>query len=167
MLIAFVRITTKELVMNHHRSRSGGVGARLRHVAIRLQVHMRAVLALTLLTVLILGTAAPAAAQAAAPDFTLGVPIRGDGVTPYTGYVVRGGLQSCTGACTGGLSEPKVFVATGIPAAYTWINTAFEIDAVNGFRGTVSLELLNLPPGVTSQTAPSVTLTDTTLICDS
>jgi len=77
-------------------------------------------------------------------------------------YLVRGGLQTCDSSnnCSGGLTQPK---AGGPP----WGNTILQVDTGDpdsGFRGTVSLQLSGLPAGVTSQTAASTTITNTTIV---
>jgi hypothetical protein len=111
--------------------------------------------AVTILVALLAIVPSPVRGQTTAPDFRF-QPTTFPG---FNGYLVRGGLQSCTGNCTGGLVEPKEQVCLD-DACSTWIYTSdqLQVVAVNGFAGTVNLEVLNLPPGVTSQTAASVTI---------
>jgi hypothetical protein len=110
--------------------------------------------------------ALPSQARAQTPDFRIGIAFTlSDGSSPKTGFLVRGGLPTCSGCV--GTFEPRYDVYTGFPTTSVWSSTSLEIDAVNGFQGSVTLEVLDLPAGVTSHTAPSVTLDSTTLLCDS
>jgi hypothetical protein len=114
-----------------------------------------------ILTLLVaLSTLAPSAARAqtTSPDFRLAPAVAGQVLD--LGYLVRGGLQLCTANCFGGLVEPK---ALSCLADYTcttpiWTTTDIQVQSVNGFLGTVNLEVLNLPPGVTSLMPASVTI---------
>lgn len=84
---------------------------------------------------------------------------------------MRGGLISCdpTLNCNGGLVEPKVVThysyfptdSFGYGLGQFIISTG-EPDS--GFRGTITPGFSNLPSGVTSQTAPSTTITDSTIL---
>jgi hypothetical protein len=75
------------------------------------------------------------------------------------GFVVQGGLTTCPAFdnCLPNPSfEPRYFSCGFDDCGY---NTATVVlTSLNGFEGTVSLQLVNLPPGVTSQTAATVTL---------
>jgi hypothetical protein len=102
----------------------------------------------------------PARGQTASPDFSL-APTRA-GEVLNLGYLVRGGLQLCTANCFDGLVEPK---AQSCLPDYTcttpiWVSTDIQVISANGFLGTVNLEVLNLPPGVTSLMPASVTIVE-------
>lgn len=72
------------------------------------------------------------------------------------GYLVRGGLPECDPASNCGTHnwEPRYFscgfTACGFDGAFV------SISASGGFSGKITLEITDLPPGVTSQTATSV-----------
>lgn len=85
------------------------------------------------------------------PDFALGV---------AEGFIVPGGFPTCPDyyGCNPDRNwEPRelVFGFFGI-AGYQ--GSTISLQSINGFSGTVTLELLNLPPGVTSQTATTMTV---------
>lgn len=113
-----------------------------------------------LTTLVAFSTLMPSAArgQTASPDFSLAPTVAGQVLN--LGYLVRGGLQLCTANCFGGLVEPKVQSCLADFTCTTPIYTTTDIQviSVNGFLGTVNLEVLNLPPGVTSQMPASVTI---------
>ena len=69
------------------------------------------------------------------------------------GYVVRGGLPSCAGCTTA--VEPR-YVGASFDCFYD--SNTISLVSSNGFGGDVKLEVLNLPAGVTSQTATKLTL---------
>lgn len=80
-----------------------------------------------------------------------------DSTTP--GFLVRGGLATCPAFdnCFPNPSfEPRYFSCGFSDCGYN--NASVVLTSLNGFAGTVGLQLLNLPAGVTSQTATSVTL---------
>ncbi len=84
---------------------------------------------------------------------------------------MRGGLQTCDSSnnCTGGLTQPKLVTTQGYssPPSFIWNNTTIVVaagDPDTDFRGTVNFQLSTLPQGVTSQTAPSTTITDNTIL---
>jgi hypothetical protein len=107
----------------------------------------------------VLSAAAPAArAQTASPDFSLAPAVANQVLS--LGYLVRGGLQSCTGNCLGALVEPKLQACVDDFTCTTYVYTTSNLEVIskNGFLGTVTLELLDLPAGVVSQVAPSVTI---------
>jgi hypothetical protein len=72
---------------------------------------------------------------------------------PAVGYVVRGGFASC-GTCTTGV-EPR-YPVTGFTRG--WDSNTLSVVSLNGFSGSVSLEVVGLPLGVTSRTATSVSV---------
>lgn len=135
----------------------------------RFNVYARVLVLLVTVGALFLGptgraltaTGSGSGGTAAAPDFEL-VPS-----SPHTGFLVHGGLQSCTvqaGFCFGGLTEPK-YVSGEINGDSSWVVNSINVLAVNGFTGVVNLEVLGLPAGVASQTAPSVTLDGSPSCC--
>ena len=71
----------------------------------------------------------------------------------FVGYVVRGGLPSCAGCTTA--VEPR-YVGASFDCFYD--SNTISLVSSNGFGGDVKLEVLNLPAGVTSQTATKLTL---------
>ncbi len=71
----------------------------------------------------------------------------------FVGHVVRGGLPSCVGCTTA--VEPR-YVGTAFDCLYD-ANT-ISLVSLNDFSGSVTLEVLNLPAGVTSQTATNLTV---------
>jgi trimeric autotransporter adhesin len=102
----------------------------------------------------------PQPARATTGDFEIQAPVGAD----RAAYLLRGGLQTCdiTNHCTGGLTQPKTMLSG--PA---WANTILQVDTGipdSGFRGTVSFQLSGLPAGVTSQTAASTTITNSTTL---
>lgn len=113
-----------------------------------------------IVTMLLLFSLLPSAArgQPSDPDFSLAPSVAGQVLN--LGYLVRGGLQLCTANCFGGLVEPKVesCLADFTCTTPIYTTTDIQVTSVNGFLGTVKLELLNLPPGVTSEMPASVTI---------
>ncbi len=111
----------------------------------------------------LVGTAAPALADGGgggggggSQDFSV---CCNDSTIP--GFVVQGGLATCPAFdnCLPNPGfEPRYFSCGFFDCGYN--NASVVLTSVNGFAGTVSLQLLNLPPGVTSQTAASVTLAE-------
>jgi len=105
------------------------------------------------------GTAAPALAHGGgggggSQDFSI------TGSTS-PGFVVQGGLATCPAFdnCLPNPSfEPRYFSCGFSDCGYN--NATVLLTSVNGFAGTVNLQLLNLPAGVTSQTAANVTLAE-------
>src|SRR5829696_1348339 len=71
----------------------------------------------------------------------------------FVGYVVRGGLPSCAGCTTA--VEPR-YVGASFDCFYD--SNTISLVSLNGFGGDVKLEVLNLPAGVTSQTATKLTV---------
>lgn len=71
----------------------------------------------------------------------------------FVGHVVRGGLQSCVGCTTA--VEPR-YVGTSFDCFYD--SNTISLVSLNDFSGNVTLEVLNLPAGVTSQTATNLTV---------
>src|SRR5215217_6463856 len=71
----------------------------------------------------------------------------------FVGYVVRGGLPSCAGCTTA--VEPR-YVDASFDCFYD--SNTISLVSLNGFGGDVKLEVLNLPAGVTSQTATKLTV---------
>ena len=81
-------------------------------------------------------------------DFTLGANYQ---PPTFVGHLVRGGLTSCPGCTTA--VEPR-YVGASFSCFYD--SNSLGLASLNDFSGTVTLEVLDLPPGVTSQTATSV-----------
>ena len=71
----------------------------------------------------------------------------------FVGYVVRGGLPSCAGCTTA--VEPRY---VGAPFDCFYDSNTISLVSLNSFGGDVKLEVLNLPAGVTSQTATKLTV---------
>jgi hypothetical protein len=71
----------------------------------------------------------------------------------FVGYVVRGALSSCAGCTTA--VEPR-YVGTSFSCFYD--SNTISLVSLNDFGGDVKLEVLNLPAGVTSQTATKLTV---------
>ena len=71
----------------------------------------------------------------------------------FVGHVVRGGLSSCDGCTTE--VEPR-YVGRSFSCFYD--SNSIDLVSLNGFSGDVRLEVLNLPAGVTSQTATKLTV---------
>jgi hypothetical protein len=71
----------------------------------------------------------------------------------FVGYVVRGGLPSCAGCTTA--VEPR-YVGASFDCFYD--SNTISLVSLNSFGGDVRLEVLNLPAGVTSQTATKLTV---------
>jgi hypothetical protein len=69
----------------------------------------------------------------------------------FVGHLVRGGLPDCPD-CTTAI-EPR-YLGTSFSCFYD--SNTLSLASLNGFSGTVTLEILNLPPGVTSWTAASM-----------
>ena len=112
----------------------------------------------------VVGTAAPALAHGGGggtQDFS----ISGASTTP--GFLVQGGLATCPtfDNCLPNPSfEPRYFSCGFSDCGYG--NATVLLTSLNGFAGTVNLQLLNLPAGVTSQTAASLTLDKNTVYTD-
>jgi hypothetical protein len=108
---------------------------------------------LGLLAASLLAPTAPIGAATLAPDF-------GISAAPGTGFVVRGGLATCPAfdGCNAAYNwEPRYLSIPDLgPAGY--VGEQVFLGSQNGFAGTVTLELLGLPAGVTSQTATSIAL---------
>ncbi len=137
------------------------------HRLVRLRMRHLGMLTVLLSTVVVLLFGSIPAARAATGDFTVSAPVGIDGAV----YLVRGGLQTCDSSnnCTGGLTQPKLVTTQGYssPPSFIWNNTTIVVaagDPDTGFRGTVNFQLNTLPQGVTSQTAPSTTITDNTIL---
>ena len=86
--------------------------------------------------------------SASRDDFTLGANYQ---PPAFVGHLVRGGLASCPDCTTA--VEPR-YVGTSFSCFYD--SNFLGLASLNDFSGTVILEVLELPPGVTSQTATSV-----------
>jgi hypothetical protein len=71
----------------------------------------------------------------------------------FVGHLVRGGLSSCTGCTTA--VEPR-YVGTSFDCFFD-ANT-ISVVSLNDFSGNVTIEVLNLPDGVTSQTATNLSV---------
>ena len=71
----------------------------------------------------------------------------------FVGYVIRGGLPSCAGCTTA--VEPR-YVGKSFTCFYD--SNTISLVSLNDFSGDVRLEVLNLPAGVTSQTATKLTV---------
>ena len=71
----------------------------------------------------------------------------------FVGHVVRGGLSSCDGCTTE--VEPR-YVGRSFSCFYD--SNSIDLVSLNYFSGDVRLEVLNLPAGVTSQTATKLTV---------
>lgn len=67
------------------------------------------------------------------------------------GHLVRGGLMDCP-ACISAV-EPR-YVGASFSCFYD--SNSLALASLNDFSGTVVLDIVNLPPGVTSQTATSL-----------
>ncbi|MGH2559530.1 MAG: hypothetical protein ACRDJH_10730 [Thermomicrobiales bacterium] len=84
-----------------------------------------------------------------APDFTLSTNLGSD--YPEPSNLLRGGRYD---GDYGPLSRMWSY------GGCFYVTTVIYVTPRNDFIGTVTLEILNLPAGVTSQTATSVTITD-------
>ena len=71
----------------------------------------------------------------------------------FVGHVVRGGLASCVGCTTA--VEPR-YVGASFDCFYD--SNTISLVSLSDFSGDVKLEVLNLPAGVTSQTATKLTV---------
>ncbi len=116
----------------------------------RVHTALRIAPGLTVLIILLLagGTAIKSQA-AAAPDFTLSANY---GPPFFIGNIVRGGLATCPGCTTS--VEPR-YLVTSFGECFFDSNT-ISLVSLNDFQGVVTLQVLNLPPGVSSQTAASL-----------
>jgi hypothetical protein len=85
-----------------------------------------------------------------APDFALTANYK---PPSFVGHVVRGGLSSCANCTTA--VEPRYF---GRSFSCFYDSNSIDLVSLNGFSGDVRLEVLNLPAGVTSQTATKLTV---------
>jgi len=74
----------------------------------------------------------------------------------WTGYLVRGGLRKVDCPLCQGDFEPRYVTFDYGECSYA--NNTIDVVSLNGFEGTITLEVLNLPPGMTSQTATSIFL---------
>lgn len=105
---------------------------------------------ISLVALLLLGfgpIASSTPVHAQASDFALGINF------PGTGNLVRGGVPSCPPLeCTSTLTP--LYLVGSFTCFYSLNNLSFV--SLNDFEGPVTLELLNLPAGVTSQTAATV-----------
>lgn len=75
------------------------------------------------------------------------------------GFLVQGGLPTCPAFdnCAPNPSfEPRYFSCGFSDCGYN--NASVVLSSINGFAGSVTLQVLGLPAGVTSQTATTVTL---------
>jgi hypothetical protein len=91
----------------------------------------------------------------AAPDFVLSANYA---PPSFTGMLVRGAIPgSPCGQCNGGgLPQPAYVVPDPLGCTYDW--NQISVISLNGFQGTITLTLLNLPAGVTSLTPTSLSL---------
>ena len=90
---------------------------------------------------------------AAPPDFALWT----NRMSPWwTGYLVRGGLRKVDCPLCQGDFEPRYVTFDYGECSYA--NNDIVVVSENGFEGSITLEILNLPPGVTSRTATSIFL---------
>jgi hypothetical protein len=71
----------------------------------------------------------------------------------FVGHLVRGGLPSCVGCTTA--VEPR-YVGRSFDCFYD--SNSISVVSLNDFSGNVTLEVLNLPAGVTSQTATNLSV---------
>jgi hypothetical protein len=71
----------------------------------------------------------------------------------FTGHLVRGGLPSCVGCTTA--VEPR-YVGTSFSCFYD--SNTISLVSLNDFSGNVTLEVVNLPDGVASQTATNLSV---------
>ena len=83
-------------------------------------------------------------------DFVLGANYK---APTFVGYVVRGGVPSCVGCTTA--VEPR-YVGASFDCFYD--SNTISLVSLSDFSGDVKLEVLNLPAGVTSQTATKLTV---------
>lgn len=100
--------------------------------------------------------AAPALAAKASPDFALSVNFSSP--TFFVGHLVRGAVPGTPcGSCNGGaLAQPAYFVPDVFGAFFD--TNSIGVVSLNDFQGPVTLQILNLPAGVTSLTATPVTV---------
>lgn len=107
-------------------------------------------LVVPIVLLLAVGAVAPApAAKSSGGDFSLCCT-----TLDNPGFVIRGGLESCSICDPNTDWEPRYYSCGFSSCGYngSWI----VIEPIDGFKGFVTLEILNLPPGVTSQTASRV-----------
>jgi len=98
-------------------------------------------------------TATSTPTPAPAPDFALGT----NRMSPWwIGYLVRGGLRKVDCPLCQADFEPRYVTFDYGECSYA--NNDIYVVSLNGFEGTITLEILNLPSGVTSQTATSIFL---------
>jgi hypothetical protein len=85
------------------------------------------------------------------PDFALGV---------AASYIVPGGFPTCPDYynCNPDRNWEPRELTVGFFGITGYQGATLVLQSLNGFSGTVTLELLNLPPGVTSQTATTMTV---------
>jgi hypothetical protein len=88
------------------------------------------------------------------PDFALTINFQSP---PHMAHLVRGGLPAsqCPVPCTTDV-EPR-YQQSSFGVCY-FDSNSIGVVSLNDFSGTVTLEMLNLPAGVTSQTATSLTV---------
>jgi hypothetical protein len=100
------------------------------------------------------GTPAPTPAPAPA-DFALSVNYASPS---FVGNLVRGAAfgTPCNQCNGGAVPQPAYVVADPFGCFYDW--NQISVTSLNGFTGTVNLSLLNVPGGVTSFTATSLSL---------
>ncbi|MBI2917350.1 MAG: hypothetical protein HYY01_05075 [Chloroflexi bacterium] len=92
--------------------------------------------------------ARPALAAKASPDFALSANFG----SSFVGHLVRGGLADCPGCATS--IEPR-YLLTSFGECFFDSNT-LSVVSLNDFQGTVALQVVDLPPGVSSQTATTL-----------
>jgi hypothetical protein len=98
-------------------------------------------------------TPTPTPTPTAPPDFALGT----NRMSPWwTGYLVRGGLRKVDCPLCQSDFEPRYITFDYGECSYA--NNTIDVVSLNGFEGTITLEILNLPSGVTSRTATSIFL---------
>ena len=115
----------------------------------RVHTALRIASGITVLILLLLAGGTAIKAQAAvAPDFALSANYG----PSFIGNIVRGGLENCPGCTTS--VEPR-YLVTSFGECFFDSNT-ISLVSLNDFQGVVTLQVLNLPPGVSSQTATSL-----------
>ena len=104
---------------------------------------------------LVLGTATPARADKAAPDFALTANYK---PPTFTGFLIRGETWDPHPLCNLCVTYGGPHYVVNDPLGCFYDSNSISVVSLNDFQGTVTLAILNLPPGVTSQTATSVLL---------
>lgn len=99
--------------------------------------------------------APPVLAAKAPPDFALSVNYK---APAFVGHLVRGAVPSTPcGVCNGqALPQPAVFVPSSFGPFFDW--NSISLVSLNDFSETVTLEVLNLPAGVTSLMPATLTV---------